>query len=321
MICGTPTPAITRVVQIDPGPIPILMASAPALIRALVASAVPTLPAISSQLLYFLLMLRTMSTTPFEWPCAVSTTTTSTAAAISASTRSIVSAVTPTAAPTRNLPCESLQASGWAFFFWISLKVISPLRMPPLSTTGSFSILCCWRRLSALSSVVPTGAVTRFSSVITSEIFCFFFGWNRRSLLVRMPTSFPAAEMIGMPEIWYLRIVSSASPTVWSGRIVTGSMIMPLSERLTLSTCSACAAIAMFLWMTPIPPSRAMAIAIAASVTVSIAEDISGMLSLMLRVSIVVRSASRGSTDEALGTSRTSSKVRASVSCSSIIRV
>ena len=28
--CGTPTPAITRVVQIEPGPMPILTASAPA---------------------------------------------------------------------------------------------------------------------------------------------------------------------------------------------------------------------------------------------------------------------------------------------------
>ena len=32
--CGTPTPATTRVVQIDPGPTPTLTASAPALIRA-----------------------------------------------------------------------------------------------------------------------------------------------------------------------------------------------------------------------------------------------------------------------------------------------
>ena len=43
--CGTPTPATTRVVQIEPGPIPTLTASAPAPISALVASAVATLPA------------------------------------------------------------------------------------------------------------------------------------------------------------------------------------------------------------------------------------------------------------------------------------
>src|SRR5439155_242000 len=42
--CGTPTPATTRVVQIEPGPIPTFTASAPASINALAASAVAMLP-------------------------------------------------------------------------------------------------------------------------------------------------------------------------------------------------------------------------------------------------------------------------------------
>jgi hypothetical protein len=37
--CGTPTPATMRVVQIEPGPMPTLTASAPASISALVPSA------------------------------------------------------------------------------------------------------------------------------------------------------------------------------------------------------------------------------------------------------------------------------------------
>ena len=45
--CGTPTPATTRVVQIEPGPMPTLIESAPASISARVASAVATLPAIT----------------------------------------------------------------------------------------------------------------------------------------------------------------------------------------------------------------------------------------------------------------------------------
>ncbi len=45
--CGTPTPATTRVVQIEPGPIPHLTASAPASISASAASAVAMLPAIT----------------------------------------------------------------------------------------------------------------------------------------------------------------------------------------------------------------------------------------------------------------------------------
>ena len=47
VICGTPTPATTRVVQIEPGPIPTLIASAPASISASAASAVAMLPAVT----------------------------------------------------------------------------------------------------------------------------------------------------------------------------------------------------------------------------------------------------------------------------------
>ncbi len=46
--CGTPTPATTRVVQIDPGPTPTLTASAPALINACAPARVATLPPIIS---------------------------------------------------------------------------------------------------------------------------------------------------------------------------------------------------------------------------------------------------------------------------------
>ena len=48
VICGTPAPVTTRVVQIDPGPMPTLMASAPARASSQAPSKVPTLPAIRS---------------------------------------------------------------------------------------------------------------------------------------------------------------------------------------------------------------------------------------------------------------------------------
>ena len=51
--CGTPTPATTLVVQIDPGPIPTLSESAPALIRSFAASEVaifPTMTGISGRI-------------------------------------------------------------------------------------------------------------------------------------------------------------------------------------------------------------------------------------------------------------------------------
>src|SRR3954467_14775341 len=48
VICGTPTPATTRVVQIDPGPMPTFTASAPASHSALAAAPVAMLPPTTS---------------------------------------------------------------------------------------------------------------------------------------------------------------------------------------------------------------------------------------------------------------------------------
>src|SRR5205807_631230 len=79
VICGTPTPEMTRVVQIDPGPIPDFTPSAPASTRCLAPSAVATLPAITSIEYNRLISLTVASTLP-EWPCEESTTSTSTPA-------------------------------------------------------------------------------------------------------------------------------------------------------------------------------------------------------------------------------------------------
>src|SRR5690606_577072 len=87
-ICGTPTPATMRVVQIEPGPIPTLTASAPALTRSSAASAVAMLPPITWTFGKFSFTQRTRSSTPLEWPRAVSPTTTSTPAAATAAARS-----------------------------------------------------------------------------------------------------------------------------------------------------------------------------------------------------------------------------------------
>ncbi len=64
--------------------------------------------------------------------------------------------------------------------------------------------------------------------------------------------------------------------------------------------------------MMPIPPSRAIAIAILESVTVSIAAVITGVLSEIVEVSFVLRSIILGVTSDSAGISRTSSKVRPS---------
>src|SRR5438046_593100 len=91
VIIGTPMPATMRVVQIEPAPMPTLTASTPSAMSACVPSAVATLPATRSMSGKRWRTRRTMSSTPCEWPCAVSITSTSTLAATSASARSTVS--------------------------------------------------------------------------------------------------------------------------------------------------------------------------------------------------------------------------------------
>ena len=99
----------------------------------------------------------------------------------------------------------------------------------------------------------------------------------------------------------------STSSIVASGVVVIGSVIMPDSLRLTWSTIAACSAIARLRCRMPRPPSRAMAIAIRASLTVSIAADSSGVATVMRRVTRDDVSASEGMTSVCPGRSSTSS--------------
>ena len=77
VICGTPTPETTRVVQMEPGPMPTLTASAPASTSASVALGGGDVAGddvdgeAAADLLHHVEHGR-------EWPCAVSTTSTST---------------------------------------------------------------------------------------------------------------------------------------------------------------------------------------------------------------------------------------------------
>ena len=73
---------------------------------------------------------------------------------------------------------------------------------------------------------------------------------------------------------------------------------MPLSDFLTLSTSKAWASTDIFLWIMPMPPSRAMQIAVLDSVTESIAALSSGVLSFISFVNQVERSTWFGRTLE-----------------------
>ena len=77
---------------------------------------------------------------------------------------------------------------------------------------------------------------------------------------------------------------------------MTGSVIIPLWLRLTFCTSAAWSSIDRLRWITPMPPSRAMAIAMRASVTLSIAADTSGTARLMSAANVAVVSTVSGST-------------------------
>ena len=133
------------------------------------------------------------------------------------------------------------------------------------------------------------------------------------SRLVMMPTSCPALSTTGRPEMRNRAHIASTSASVLSGEQVTGSVTMPASDRLTVSTAEACSATGRLRCSTPMPPARAIAIAIRDSVTVSMAELTSGTFSRILRVSWLEVSAVAGITSEAAGSRRTSSKVSPSM--------
>ena len=151
-----------------------------------------------------------MRNTPAEWPWAVSTMIISALAATSASRRSYISLDTPTAAPTNKRPLASFAELGYFVAFSISLIVISPFKLPSLSTNGNFSMRCSLKIAFASSRDVPSGAVTRESFVMQSPIWRVKSVSKRISRFVMIPTSLPCS-VIGTPEILYLRINSSAS--------------------------------------------------------------------------------------------------------------
>ena len=113
-----------------------------------------------------------------------------------------------------------------------------------------------------------------------------------------MPTSRPSGSTIGTPLIENRAMSSWALRSDAPGPSVMGLRIIPLSERFTRSTSRACRSMGMFLWMTPTPPSRATAIAMRASVTVSIAAETSGTCKEMRLVRRVEMSVSFGWTRE-----------------------
>lgn len=143
------------------------------------------------------------------------------------------------AAPTRSRPSSSFVASGYFSLLSKSLTVMSPRSLPSASTSGSFSILCCAKMAIASSGSMPSSAVMSGAFVMTSRTSVLDISngaTKRMSRFVMMPTSVPSASTTGRPETRNCPQSASTSATVASGLVVTGLVIMPDSERFTLST-------------------------------------------------------------------------------------
>ena len=171
VICGTPTPAMMRVVQMEPGPTPTFTASAPASTIACAPARVAAWPPITSTCAAAdsFLSRAIISSTPWEWPLAVSMNSASTPASTRVIARSQPSPKKPTAAPTRSRPSSSLVARGYCSALVKSLTVMSPVSRSCSSTRGSFSILCWASSAWASSLPMPTLPVTSGMGVITSR--------------------------------------------------------------------------------------------------------------------------------------------------------
>jgi len=119
--------------------------------------------------------------------------------------------------PTRNRPWLSLAEFGYFSFFWDVLDGDEALEGELVVHHQQFFDAVLVQDGLGLLEGGATGTVTRFSLVITSEIGRSKRFSNRRSRLVRMPTSLPP-WVTGTPEMRNRLMSSCAAEMGWSGR-------------------------------------------------------------------------------------------------------
>ena len=212
------------------------------------------------------------------WPWAESSTKASTCASTNAAARSITSGVAPIAAAQSSLPPLSLAEFGYLTVFDI-LDGNKPFE---------HSILVSYRELfnpvaagmsCASLRVVPTGAVTRLSFVITSSILWEWSVKNRMSVC-------KYADQFAVPANRDSGNLVFCHQFVCVGNKVVGRQIKRVDYYPVFRPFNAVHLFGLFfdchiLMDYPNPPSRAIAIAIRSSVTVSIAAVTNGIFSLI----------------------------------------
>ena len=155
--------------------------------------------------------------------------------------------------------------------------------------------------------MVTTFSVITSSTLISASVVIM----GIISLLLIIPMTC-ISFTTGRPFTPSSSIIRLASYIDAFGSVVITSLMVRSPEFFTFLTSSTCSLTVIFRCITPKPPSCAMLIAISASVTVSMAELIMGMLIFMLREIRVLVSTFFGSTVDSQGTIKKSSKVNPS---------
>ena len=310
--CGTPTPATTRVVQIEPGPTPTLTASAPASTSAFAPAHGGDVAADDVD--------RDCRLEPrdhLEHPALVPVRGVDDDHVDAGVDQRHGPLVRVLADADRGADPQPARPRPWSRGNFLALgevldgdqaRAAGRRRRRSAASRPCAAAAAPARRLA----VTPTGAVTSGIAVMTSRTSraesarSACPGWSR-CRAGRRRRRRPARRRSGTGRTARRRVA-----IVSSGAQVIGLVIMPASDRLTMSTWSAWSSIERLRCSTPMPPWRAIAIAIRASVTVSIALDSSGVCSEIDRDRRVAVTASLGKTSDAAGSRSTSSKVNPS---------
>ncbi len=263
---GYPDAATTRVVQMDPGPTPTLTASTPATIKRLRSFAVATFPA-SGDVPVFPRIALTVRRTSREVPCACR--------ADDVHSRLDDFSIR---SPSRPHPDAARRGAGHGILagFGVFLDLEESDRdepflvvaSPPRGASRSGS---CAGSPGPAPASSPGDGTPGLPSSITFRIGCSNSSRNEGPV-GQNPASLPS-RVTGSPDTYFFITRAPRRPSGPIDRDRVGDH--PDSDFFTRSTRSPLSAL-LFRWRKPDPPLLAMAIAVTASVTVSIAEDGAG---------------------------------------------
>mmetsp|Transcript_4665 Transcript_4665/g.13029 ORF Transcript_4665/g.13029 Transcript_4665/m.13029 type:complete len:298 (+) Transcript_4665:120-1013(+) len=275
----------------EPMPMPTRNPSTPQSMRCFACRRVTTLPPTTCRSGNCDFIQRMISCWNVLSPWLLSTTIASTPAATRACTRSRSPGRVPTAAATRRLPLASLVAKGNSACFMMSVRATSATIRPPFVTIGSFPNLESAKIWLAVGKSTPSSATVTWANFFITMFTIVDPRSSTKSVSRRVisPSSrepmWPSS-VTGKPVKPQRRRRSSNSTRFIVGLMQIGSRMKPLLYFFTFMTSFACASMLMLLWITPMPPWRAIAMAIRCSVTVSMGLETIGVCNAIFLVNI-----------------------------------